>query len=94
MYLFKSNRWQPYSTRRIRQLAIQHTTAAGIAKRVWPDLFRYQLITYLTKQGIISPKLQLLSGHTMEQSLAVYRGLAIPDLADENEAGMRTFPIL
>jgi integrase/recombinase XerD len=93
VYLFESNRCQPYSTRRIRQIVKQYATAAGIAKRVYPHLFRHQLITYLTKQDIISPKLQLLSGHTTEQSLAVYRELALPDVADEYEAAMRTFPV-
>jgi integrase/recombinase XerD len=68
-YLFESNRHRPYSTRRIRQLVKQYAVAAGTEKRVYPHLFRHQLITYLTKQGIISPKLQLLSGHTAEQSL-------------------------
>jgi integrase/recombinase XerD len=92
MYLFESNRCQSYSTRRIRQIVKQYATAAGIAKRVYPHLFRHQLITYLTKQGIISPKLQLLSGHTTEQSLAVYRELALSDVAEEYEAAMRTFP--
>ena len=48
---------------------------------------------YLTKRGIISPKLQLLSGHTREQSLAVYRELALSDVAEEYEAAMRTFPV-
>ena len=71
----------------------KHTIAAGIAKRVYPHLFRHQLITYLTKQGIISPKLQLLSGHTAEQSLAVYRDLALADVAGEYEEAMKTFPI-
>jgi integrase/recombinase XerD len=93
MYLFESNRCQPYSTRRVRQIVKQYASAAGIAKRVYPHLFRHQLITYLTKQGIISPKLQLLSGHTTEQSLAIYRELALPDVADEYEAAMRTFPV-
>jgi integrase/recombinase XerD len=46
-----------------------------------PHLFRHQLITYLTKQGVISPKLQLLSGHTPEQSLAVDPGLAWSDVS-------------
>jgi len=92
-YLFESNRHCPYSTRRIRQLVKQHALAARIAKRVYPHLFRHQLITYLTRQGIISPKLQLLSGHTTEQSLAVYRELALSDVAGEHEAAMRTFPV-
>jgi len=71
----------------------QYATAAGIAKRVYPHLFRHHLITYLTKQGIISPKLQLLSGHAAEQSLAVYRELALSDVAAEYEAAMQRFPV-
>src|SRR5215470_14231626 len=46
-YLFESNRCQPYSTRRIRQLVKQYAHAAGIAKRVYPHLFRHQLLTRL-----------------------------------------------
>lgn len=92
-FFFESNRCRPYSTRRIRQLVKQYATAAGIAKRVYPHLFRHQFITYLTKQGIISPKLQLLSGHAVEQNLAVYRELALSDVAEEYEAAMRAFPV-
>jgi len=55
-YLFESHRHRPYSTRRIRQLVKQYGVAAGIAKWVYPHLFRHQLITYLTKQGIIRPR--------------------------------------
>jgi integrase/recombinase XerD len=93
IYLFESNRHLPYSTRRIRQIVKQYATAAGIEKRVYPHLFRHQLITYLTKKGIISPKLQLLSGHATEQSLAIYRDLALPDVAAEYEEAMKTFPV-
>jgi hypothetical protein len=39
------------------------------------DLFRHQLIMFLTKQGIISATLQLLGGHTTERSLAIHRDL-------------------
>lgn len=92
-YLFESNRCQPYSTRRVRQIVKQYATVAGIAKRVYPHLFRHQLLTYLTRQGIISPKLQLLSGHTTEHSLAVYRVLALSDVVQEYEAAMRAFPV-
>jgi integrase/recombinase XerD len=92
-YLFESNRCQPYSTRRLRQIVKQYAVAAGIEKRVYPHLFRHQFITYLTKKNIISPKLQILSGHTTEQSLAVYRKLALVDVADEYEAAMQTFPV-
>ena len=94
-YLFESNRaWRVvYSTRRLRQIVRQYASTAGITKRVYPHLFRHQLMTYLTKQGLISPKLQLLSGHTAEQSLAVYRALALSDVSEEYEVAMRLFPI-
>jgi len=93
IYLFESRRCQPYSTRRLRQIVKRFAVAAGITKRVYPHLFRHQLLTYLTQHGIISPKLQLLSGHTAEQSLAMYRELTLGDVVDEYEAAMRTFPV-
>jgi integrase/recombinase XerD len=92
-YLFESNRLRPYSTRRIRQIIKDYAVATGIEKRVYPHLFRHQLITYLTKKGIISPKLQLLSGHAEEKSLAIYRDLALSDVAGEYEEAMRAFPV-
>jgi integrase/recombinase XerD len=82
-----------YSTRRIRQIIKQYATEAGIKKRVYPHPFRHQIITYLTKQGIISPKLQLLSGHAEEKSLAIYRDLALADVAGEYEEAMKVFPV-
>ena len=92
-YLFESMRHRPYSTRRLRQLVKQYAVAAGITKRVYPHLFRHQLLTHLTRQGIMSPKLQVLSGHATEQSLGVYRTLALSDVAVEYEAAMRVFPV-
>jgi len=92
-YLFESNRRRPYSTRRIRQIVLQYAQQANITKRVYPHLFRHQLITFLTKQGIISPKLQLLSGHSEEQSLAIYRDLSLSDVASEYEQAMKSFPV-
>ena len=56
-------------------------------------LFRHHLLTYLTKRGFMSPQLQLLSGHTMEQSLAVYRALTLSDVVGEYEDAMQTFPV-
>jgi integrase/recombinase XerD len=91
--LFESNRHQPYSTRRLRQIVKQYAKAAGIEKRVYPHLLRHQFITYLTKRGIISPKLQILSGHAAERSLAIYRELALSDVVEEYEAAMQNFPV-
>ena len=47
----------------------------------------------LTRKGIVSPKLQLLSGHSEEKSPASYRDLALTDVAADYEAAMRTFPV-
>ncbi len=92
-YLFESNRLTAFSTRRVRQIIKEYAVEAGIEKRVYPHLFRHQIITFLTKKGIISPKLQLLSGHGEEKSLAIYRDLALSDVAGEYEAAMRSFPV-
>jgi integrase/recombinase XerD len=92
-FLLESNRLKPFSTRRVRQIIKQYATAAGIEKRVYPHLFRHQIITFLTKQGIISPKLQLISGHSDEKSLAIYRDLALSDVAEEYEQAMQRFPL-
>ena len=92
-YLFESNHLKAYSTRRIRQIIKDYAKSSGITKRIYPHLFRHQIITYLTKQGIISPKLQLLSGHSEEKSLAIYRDLALSDVAGEYEEAMKSFPI-
>jgi len=78
-YLFESNRLKSYSTRRIRQIVKQYANSAGITKCAYPHLFRHQIITYLTKQGIISPKLQQLSGHSEEKEYGIYRDLALSD---------------
>jgi hypothetical protein len=61
--------------------------------RHYSTLFRHQIITYLTRRGIISPKPQLLSGYSEEKSLAIYRDLALADVADDYESAMRTFPV-
>jgi len=47
----------------------------------------------LTKKGLISPKLQLLSGHAEEKRLAMYRDLALADVSAEYEEAMRSFPV-
>lgn len=92
-FLFESNRLGAFSTRRIRQIIKQYSDLSGIEKRVYPHLFRHQIITYLTRKGIISPKLQLLSGHSEEKSLAIYRDLALADVAEEYESAMQLFPV-
>jgi integrase/recombinase XerD len=93
VHLFESNRLRPYSTRRIRQIIHAYALAAGIQKRVYPHLFRHRIMTFLTKKGLISPKLHLLSGHAGEKCLAMYRDLSLADVSAEYEGAMRSFPV-
>jgi len=69
-----------------------------MTKRVYPHLLRHQRITYWTQQGIIRPKLQLLSGHRTEHSAATdgvalrgpRRAHAGPHLACTDHADLHT----
>jgi hypothetical protein len=64
---------------------------AMVAHLVFSELALVVLVSrfILTWQGVITPKLQLLSGHAEEKSLAKYRALALADVAEEYEAAMR-----
>jgi site-specific recombinase XerD len=75
----------------MRQIIKAYARAAGIEKRIYPPLFRHQIITYLTKKGMISPKLQRLSGQSEEKSLALYRDLALSDVANEYGEALHAF---
>jgi hypothetical protein len=46
-------------------------------------------VTFLTRKGLTSSKLQLLSGHAEERNLALYRGLALADVAAEYEQALQ-----
>jgi integrase/recombinase XerD len=93
VYVSAYNRLRPYSTRRIRQIIRAYALEARIHKRVYPHLFRHQLITFLTRKGFMNPKLQLLSGHAEERNRPIYRELALADVSAEYEAAMQSFPV-
>lgn len=80
-YLFESNRHKPYSTRRVQQIVGEYAAAAGITERVHPHLFRHQMLTWLTAQGLSDAQIQLISGHKSKRSLEVYQHLALGDVA-------------
>ncbi len=92
-YLFETNRRKPYTTRWIRQITKRYALQAGIEKRIYPHLFRHQLLTYLTQKGIVDAKIQVLSGHQDRQSLAIYQDLSLKDIEKEYREAMRDFPI-
>ncbi len=90
-YLFESNRKTKYSTRWIRAILKGYAVKAGIKKRVYPHLFRHQLLTYLTQNGIVDAKIQLLSGHSNRSSLSVYQDLSLKDIESEYQKAMEDY---
>lgn len=50
-------------------------------------------MTFLARKGIMSSKLQLLSGHAEEKNLAIYQDLALADVSGEYEDAMQSFPV-
>lgn len=92
-FLFETNRLDRYTTRWIREIVKRYACKAGIKKRIYPHLFRHQLLTYLTRKGILDAKIQLISGHQARQNLAVYQYLSLGDVEQEYQEAMKDFPI-
>ena len=71
----------------------QYASEAGIEKRVYPQSFPPSDHHLPYAQRHYHPKLRLLSGHSEEKSLAIYRDLALANVAGDYETASRTFPI-
>lgn len=93
VYLFESNRKSKFTRRWIREIVKRYANKAGITKRIHPHLFRHQLLTFLTRKGIVDAKVQMISGHKYRGSMAVYKELDLSDIAQEYWDAMDDFPI-
>jgi integrase/recombinase XerD len=93
-YLFESYHQTKFSTRWIRELVHQYAAKAGLEKRIYPHLFRHQLLTHLARKGVLDSKLQLISGHSDRESLAIYQELSLADVELEYQTAMGDYPIL
>ncbi len=51
-YLFETQRFGPFTTRRIQQIVQGYREMAGITQPLHPHLFRHQMLTYLTSKGL------------------------------------------
>jgi integrase/recombinase XerD len=76
-FLFESQRFGPYTTRRVQQIVQHYRAQAGLAEKVHPHLFRHQMLTFLTSRGLSDAQLQLISGHESKKSLEVYQYLSL-----------------
>ncbi len=76
-FLFETRQHGPFTVRRVQQIVRDYRAEAKIAQRVHPHLFRHQMLTYLTSQGLSDAQIQLISGHSTKQSLEIYQHLSL-----------------
>lgn len=93
-YLFETHRMDKFTTRWIREVVHRYALKAGIEKRIYPHLFRHQLLTHMARKGIPDSKIQLMSGHSDRQSLAMYQDLSLADIERDYQEAMKDYPVL
>src|SRR5512135_256027 len=76
-YLFETQRYGPFTPRRVQQIVQEYRQKAGIEQNVHPHLFRHQMITYLTSRRLSDAQIQLISGHESKKSLEIYQHLSL-----------------
>jgi integrase len=75
-WLFQTQRYGRYSTRRVQQIVSKYASEAGV--KATPHTFRHQAITWLTRHsGMADAELQLITGHARRETLAVYQHVAL-----------------
>jgi len=93
VYLFESRHRRPYSSRRIQQIVQEYAARAGITEHVHPHLFRHQMLTWLTAQGLPDSAIQLISGHASKKSLEVYQHLSLADVQSGYQRAVRQLEV-
>jgi integrase/recombinase XerD len=89
-YLFESRRCTPFTPRRVQQIVQGYRDRAGIAQHVHPHLFRHQMLTFLTAQGLSDAQIQLISGHGSKKSLEVYQHLSLETVEEAYQEVMKS----
>jgi len=92
-YLFESRLNTPYTPRRVQQIVQDYRRRAGIVRAVHPHLFRHQMITHLTAQGLSDAQIQLISGHESKKSLEIYQHLALNTVEQAYQEAVRSMSI-
>jgi integrase/recombinase XerD len=89
-YLFESQRCTPFTPRRVQQIVQEYRDRAGIAQHVHPHLFRHQMLTFLTSQGLSDAQIQLISGHESKKSLEVYQHLSLDTVEEAYQEAVQS----
>jgi integrase len=81
-WLFQTKRATKYSTRRVQQIVKLYAEEAGV--QVTPHGFRHMCLTWLTRHsGLADAEIQLISGHSRRESLALYQHIALDGQLEE-----------
>ena len=92
-YRFETRRFGPFTTRRIQQIVQGYREKAGLSQPIHPHLFRRQMLTYLTSQGLSDAQIQLISGHESKKSLQVYQHRSLASVAKAYQDAVQTVGI-
>jgi integrase/recombinase XerD len=92
-YLFETVRYTPFTPRRLQQIVQHYREQAGIVQPVHPHLFRHQMITYLTTQGLSDSQIQLISGHDSKKSLEMYQHLSLQSVERAYQEAVKTLEV-
>ncbi len=90
-YLFESRLKKRYSERQIQNIVKDYGDAAGI--KMHPHLMRHLCLTFLTRSGLSDSEIQLVSGHSSKESLAVYQHLSLTDVTPKYQDAMKKMEI-
>jgi site-specific recombinase XerD len=93
VYLFESNYRRQYSTRQIQRIVKSYSDSSGMGLHIHPHLFRHQMLTYLTRQGLTDAQIQLISGHASKKSLEIYQHIGLDSVKEDYQKAVRGLEI-
>jgi site-specific recombinase XerD len=85
-----SQRCTRFTPRRVQQIVQAYRDRAGIAQHVHPHLFRHQMLTFLTSQGLSDAQIQLISGHESKRSLEIYQHLSLDSVEEAYQEAVQS----
>ena len=92
-YLFETTRYTNFTPRRVQQIVKEYREIAEIEQKIHPHLFRHQMITYLTSQGLSDSQIQLISGHESKKSLEIYQHLSLKNVEQAYQEAVKALSI-
>lgn len=91
--LFYSLRKRPYTDRGVRRILEKHSESAGFKKNISPQALRHFLLAWLKKHGVEDEAIQLYSGHEKQQSLEIYKKMALESAQHTYDNKIRHYPV-